>query len=159
MILKIASIVIALSLVAMAASLGYMAGDRTLPTNIRQTPIVNDNVSYPGGRLEVKVSFVQTKRCDTHVDRFLFDSHAVRYTLQPIDYEGGAPADLGTVEDYSIKIPIPKDASIGPAKYETVSVYRCNMIHYLFPLYGPVRDIPFTIRPRKDGEQLLEATQ
>jgi hypothetical protein len=155
MIVKVMSVIIALSLVAMAASLGFMAGDRTLPASIKQGPLVLEDTAYPGGQLQVRVQFVQEKRCATHVDRFLYDSKDVRYDLKSIDYQSGA-SEVGTLQDYTLKIPIPKDAAIGNARYQTASVYKCNMVHYLFPLYGPVRNINFVIRERRPDEPILE---
>jgi hypothetical protein len=139
------SIIAGVSFVVAAGALGWMAADRAVPFKII-TESVNRVTVRPGEYLERTVTYVQRKRCWIHSDRMLVDSQHGRHMLEPLEFQAGI-GQVGVKQTYVLRIPIPPDMPFGIARFESATVYKCNWLQYIWPIYAPYRAISFEVVP------------
>ncbi|MGU3493375.1 hypothetical protein ACLBXM_04965 [Xanthobacteraceae bacterium A53D] len=127
------------------AYVGLSALDREPPVIVTDSRVLTPQVQ-PGGSLKVEVEILRTRRCETKVDRIVFDSTGARFVLEPVEFTsaGGGRGE----ERYANLIPIPRDAAPGPARYRSIATYRCNPLHRPWPIVGEPREVAFEILPR-----------
>jgi hypothetical protein len=134
-----------LSVAAMAflgGWLGFLAGDRDIPTTTYSAQTLTPEVA-PGGVFRVSYTMRRHRSCETHVDRFIYDSENTRHVLPPLDFNPGLR--LGQ-DEYTVPVKVPEEAKRGPARYSVVSTYICNPLQKLWPIIGEQREIRFEIR-------------
>ena len=146
MLVKTFSYVLAASFIVGAGALGWMATDRDLPVDIVESRLTTPTVR-PGENMERFIRFVQNRRCYLHSDRAIFDAKGVRHLLPPIEFKAGNLGAVGVEQRYVIQIPIPHEIAFGPARFEASTVYRCNLLHWVWPIYAPYTSIDFTVVP------------
>lgn len=54
------------------------------------------------------------------------------------------------IDDFEIRLTIPRDAAVGPAEYKGVIQYRCNWLQNLLPIEQTLSTREFEILPRED---------
>jgi hypothetical protein len=104
-LVRISSVVVAVSLVVMAGDLGYMVSERTPPFDVKAESLASVRVK-PGGVLERRVTYVQRKQCFVHSDRVIVDSRDRRYILPYMEWQAGM-GPVGVEQTYVTDIPIP----------------------------------------------------
>lgn len=145
MLVRFFSVLTAASAIFVAADLGWMASDRSPPFTILSEKL--DSVTVrPGGELDRTITYIQRKRCFVHSDRMIVDAASVRHMLDPVEFQAGIGA-VGVPQTYVLKIPIPSDIAIGPARFESTTVYKCNPLHAIWPIYSPYRPLFFEVIP------------
>ncbi|MEP9376222.1 hypothetical protein ABLE91_05890 [Aquabacter sp. CN5-332] len=129
---------------ATGAYLCSLVIDREPPVIVTDSRLITPQVE-PGGTLKVEVEIFRTRRCETSIDRFIFDSQGGRHILEPLELRsaGGARGE----ERYTNLIPVPLDAAPGPARYRSSATYRCNPLHRLSPITAEPREVQFEIMP------------
>jgi hypothetical protein len=142
-LVRISSVVVAVSLVVMAGDLGYMVSERTPPFDVKAESLASVRVK-PGGVLERRVTYVQRKQCFVHSDRVIVDSRDRRYILPYMEWQAGM-GPVGVEQTYVTDIPIPFDIAPGPARYESTTIYKCNPLHSFWPIISPYRPIFFEV--------------
>lgn len=125
--------------------LGWMASDRSLPVKYYTTDIVNSPA--PGETLRVRHSIWRDRSCDTVVFRLIFDQNERRYIVPELEFAAGV-LPLGS-DTFVAPVPISPEAAPGPAKYRAVRRYRCNWLHWIWPVYDGPFDYPFTIAEKQ----------
>ncbi|MGU3495947.1 hypothetical protein ACLBXM_18045 [Xanthobacteraceae bacterium A53D] len=130
---------------ALGAYIGTLIIDREPPVIVTSSQVLTPQVA-PGDALKVEVEILRTRRCETTVDRIVFDAAGARHVLEPVQFSsaGGGRGE----ERYANLIPIPKDAAPGPARYRSIATYRCNPLHQPWPIVGEPREVAFEILPR-----------
>ncbi len=131
--MKIPQYAIAVSLIVVSGALGYMAVQRDPPIQVVKQSLLDVSVR-PGENLERRVTLIQQKRCEIHSTRYIVDADSVRHELEPINYQFG----IGTLrkeQELVLRIPIPDDIALGPARFEMTTRYRCNLLHSVWPIY------------------------
>lgn len=146
MLVRFFSVVTSGSFIFIAGALGWMASDRSIPFTVTEDRLNSPSVS-PGGALERSITYIQRKRCWIHSDRMIIDAANVRHMLEPFELQSGIGA-LNVKQTYVLKIPIPKDIAIGPARFESLTVYKCNLLQLIWPIYGPYHPVPFEVVPQ-----------
>jgi hypothetical protein len=146
MMLRVFSVIAAGALVATAGSLGFMAGDRSIPIQVIERSVLDDN-ARPGGEVVLRYRAVQHRRCDIHTDRVIFDSRGERHLLPALEFKAGIGGKVGEQQEYVVKIKLPVDIAFGKARYETSTVYVCNLVHRLWPVLSPYNPLFFEVRP------------
>lgn len=121
--------------------LGYMASDRNIPVRYYTNEVLND--PKPGGVLRVKSSVWRDKSCQTTVFRLIFDDDGHRYVVPDLNFPSGI-LPLGS-DTFVVPIQISQEASDGPGIYRVVRRYRCNLLHWLFPIEDGPHDLNFTV--------------
>lgn len=124
-----------------AATIGMALGiwtiDREPPTVTIKTEVLTPEVS-PGGVLKVHYFVKRFRDCEVKIDRILTDSQRVRVVLPDLEFSK-APGPMGD-DDFVTEVPVPQTFSKGPAVYMTLTSYRCNIVHNLWPiLVGPAQ--------------------
>lgn len=98
-----------------------------------------------GGSIDVEFKVFRKRICDQTVRRYLTDSQGIRHAIP--SYTVGLQMLAGR-ETYQRSITIPTAASVGPATYEVVIDYSCNVLQSVF---GNIRvtspPIAFNILP------------
>jgi len=128
------------SLIGLYSAVAFM--DRDPPIILKSSHVVTPQVA-PGGTLKVDVEIFRTRRCETTVDRIIFDGAGARHVLEPVNFtsSGGARGE----ERYLNLAPIPADAAPGAARYRSIGTYRCNTLHRSWPIVGEPREVDFEI--------------
>jgi hypothetical protein len=124
--------------------LGWMASDRNLPVKYYSTEIVNS--PSPGDTLRVKHVIWRDRSCDTVIYRLIFDHNDRRYIVPDLEFATGV-LPLGH-DTFVAPVPVSPEAAPGPAIYRAVRRYRCNWVHWIFPIMDGPFNYPFTISPR-----------
>jgi hypothetical protein len=120
--------------------LGSMASDRHPPVKFYSNEIVNS--PHPGEPLRVRSVVWRDRACHTTVHRLIFDKDD-RFVIPDVVFAAGT-LPLGD-DSFIVPIPISPVADPGPAIYRTVHAYRCNPLHWIWPItVGPI-DHQFTI--------------
>lgn len=137
-----------LVLCLIAAWLGTMLGDREPPIRVYSADILNTRVER-GGTLRIMYRVNRLRSCHASADRILRDSANPpnRKPIEDIEIKPGADP---TGDDlYVSTVELPEILVPGPATYTTVASYRCNLMHYIWPITTPPRVMHFTIIPRE----------
>ncbi len=143
MLVKLFSIMVAVSLVVIMGSLGYMVVDRAVPIEIisGQTPVLK---AKPGGLLEFDVRFIQHKRCHVLTERRLIGPEGRIFLLPPMEFRAGI-GPIGREQKTKISIRVPIDMPPGDARYESVTFYKCNILHSIWPVVSPYTTVSFEV--------------
>lgn len=124
--------------------LGWMASERDVPVGYHLSEIVNS--PRPGETLRIKHIVTRYKSCHTNVYRIIFDREGRRFVVTPdLEFPAGL-LPLGS-DTFIAPVGVSPEASPGPATYRAVREYRCNLLHYIFPIKDGPFDYPFTIAP------------
>lgn len=123
--------------------LGINIGDRDPPTTTYEAAVITPRVR-PGDDLRIKYTVRRHRACRTYMDRFIYDGENQRHILDDVDF--GPGLRLGE-ESYVVVVKTPLDAAPGRARYTVFSSFVCNPLHYVWPIVGSPRDIPFDIVP------------
>lgn len=124
--------------------LGWMASDRTVPVKYYSTEIINSPAS--GESLRVKHVIWRDKSCDTVIYRLVFDKDGRRYIVPELEFATGV-LPLGN-DTFVAPVPISPEAAPGLATYRALRRYRCNWLHWVFPIMDGPFDYPFLIAPK-----------
>jgi hypothetical protein len=86
--------------------------------------------------------------CNTEFSRFLWDSHGARFDLgtSKMSAQAIAAMDRQSPGQLVMSVHVPSAVSPGPARLQTVILYRCNRTHAWWPIES-VADMPFTVLP------------
>lgn len=128
-----------------AGVLGTMVADRDPPIETHSATVTNPEV-LPGEMLVIRYKVNRTRSCFVQFSRTLRDSASpVHRVVLPdmIRYPGADPLGEDT---YVSVVPIPENFSPGPAVYSTVALYQCNIVHALWPIVTPPRDLHFRVQ-------------
>lgn len=121
-----------------------MASERNLPVKFSTTEVLNS--PKPGEVLRVKHTVWRDKSCATIVSRLIFDKDNDRFIAPDLVFaEGVLP--LGS-DSFIAPVPISIEADPGPATYRVVRKYRCNLLHWIWPITDGPHDLLFTIDPK-----------
>jgi len=98
------------------------------------------NSPAPGGVLvfDAQVTRQLERQCSVQFSRHMFDSTGMRIDIAPLtNMSAEALENMDGVMDGRLKlrVSIPHGASPGPAKFVTVLDYRCNPLHYVYPIH------------------------
>jgi hypothetical protein len=121
--------------------LGWMASDRAVPVKYYSTEVVNSPT--PGETLRVKHVIWRDRSCDTVIYRLIFDKNHRRYIVSDLEFATGI-LPLGN-DTFVAPIPVSQEAAPGAAIYRAVRRYRCNWVHWIFPIVDGPFDYSFTI--------------
>lgn len=127
-----------------AGILGAFVADRSPPITVILSEIITPVVA-PGGDLRLRFTLARARSCATHVDRVMRDSAGNREILDDVDLRA-SPGALGT-DTFITSIKVPLTFVPGPALYVATTQYRCNLVHELWPITVPPREIGFTVGP------------
>lgn len=132
---------------ALGAYLALVSMDRDPPVIVTRSSVITPFVPA-GGLLKIEVEIFRYRRCETIVDRLIFDASDARYVLEPLIFQSSGGA-LGS-ERYLNLIQVPAAAAVGPARYRSIATYRCNLLHRSWPIVSEPRDVIFGVLPRVD---------
>lgn len=124
--------------------LGVMASERHVPVKFQSSEVLNE--PRPGEVLRIKHTVRRDKSCRTTVHRLIFDKDGDRFIVPDLEFAAGV-LPLGP-DTFVVPIPISPEADPGPSIYRAVHTYRCNQLHWLFPIEPQPTDYRFTIAPR-----------
>jgi len=124
--------------------LGWMASDRDPPVKYYSNEVVNS--PRPGETLRIKHVVRRDKACHTTVYRLVFDRDGDRFIVPDLEFAGGV-LPLGA-DTFVAPVPISPEADSGPATYRALRRYRCNLLHWIWPIVDGPFDYQFTIAPR-----------
>ncbi len=144
-LVRVFSVLVAASVVFIAGSLGWMASVRSLPIEVLDATINKVNIP-PGGQLELKFNFIQHKRCYIIADRTIVDAKSARHRLSRLEFPAGI-GESGVEQEYLLQVTLPKNIAFGTARYESTTIYRCNVLHWLWPIYSPYSPVFFEVVP------------
>lgn len=121
-----------------------MALDREPPIFYEGAKAVTPDAQR-GSSIDVEFKVFRKRICDQTVRRYLTDSQGIRHSIP--SYTVGIQMLAGR-ETYQRSITIPTAASVGPATYEVVIDYQCNLLQGIL---GSIRvtspPIAFNILP------------
>lgn len=95
----------------------------------------------PGHKLPVHFVFNRERACETFADRRLIDSGRAVHDL--INDEV-TPLETGHNIDVFKYVPLPAEVHAGPATLTITVRWRCNPIHYLWPIRQQIK-VPVAI--------------
>lgn len=121
--------------------LGFMASERHVPVKYQSTEIVNS--PNPGEVLRVKHVVWRDKSCATTIYRLVFDKGGHRFIVPDLEFPAGV-LPLGP-DTFVAPIPVSLEAEPGPAVYRAVRAYRCNLLHWIWPITDGPFDYQFVI--------------
>lgn len=127
-----------------AASLGTMLADREVPIQVHSARILTPEVKA-GGELRILYKVHRVRTCYQFSDRIMRDTAKLvnRVPLDDIEVKPGS--DPVGEDTYISTIPVPANLQPGPAVYTTVTLYRCNLVHYAWPIWIPPREFHFRV--------------
>lgn len=125
--------------------LGWMASERAIPVKYQSSEIVTQPA--PGEILRVKHVVWRDKSCLTTVYRLIFDKENHRFIVPDLEFGDGV-LPLGA-DTFVVPVPISPEAEPGPATYRAMRKYRCNLLHWIWPITDGPHDYPFVIAPRR----------
>lgn len=128
--------------------LGWMASEREIPVKYKESEVVNS--PKPGESLRMRHRVWRDKSCNTIVYRLIFDKDGDRYIIPDLDFPGGV-LPLGD-DTFYVPVPISSVADPGPATYRVLRKYRCNWLHWVFPIVDGPFDYRFVIAPHRPTE-------
>lgn len=124
--------------------LGWMASERQVPVKYQETEMTNS--PRPGEVLRVRNVVWRDKACQTTIYRLVFDKDNDRFIVPDLEFAGGV-LPLGP-DTFVAPVPISLEADPGPATYRVLRIYRCNLLHWVWPIVDGPFDHKFTIAPR-----------
>lgn len=124
--------------------LGWMASQRDLPVRFLSSEVLNSPV--PGETMRIKHVVWRDKSCRTTVNRIVFDKDGDRFIVPDLEFPAGI-LPLGS-DTFVVPIPTSPAADPGPAIYRTVHTYRCNLLHWIWPIVTGAVEHQFTIAPK-----------
>jgi hypothetical protein len=143
---RVSLLLAALGLIYLAGALGYWLTDRNVPVRAISSFIV-DNPVPQGGELQTHRIVERDRLCHTSIERMMFDSKNRRFDMGTAIYPNGA-GRLGREEFIGVQ-QVPENMIPGPARYEALVCYRCNPIHWIWPVCEPIRTTTFDVRVRE----------
>jgi hypothetical protein len=124
--------------------LGWMANERDVPVRYQSNEVINS--PRPGEPLRVRHAVTRNKSCQTTVYRLIFDKEGDRFIVPDLEFAAGV-LPLGA-DTFVVPVPISPEADPGPATYRALRKYRCNLLHWVWPITDGPFDYAFTIAPR-----------
>lgn len=125
--------------------LGWMASERDVPVKYHANEVVNS--PRPGEPLRVRHVVVRNKSCQTTVYRLIFDKEGDRFIVPDLEFAAGVlPFGADT---FIVPVPISPEADPGPATYRALRKYRCNLLHWIWPIIDGPFDYQFTIAAKQ----------
>lgn len=100
-------------------------------------------VPAPGRKLPIHFVFNRDRACDTFADRRLLDSGRAVHDLIN---EEITPIETGQNIDVFKYVPLPAEVHAGPATLSITVRWRCNLLHYLWPIRQQIK-VPVLIAP------------
>ena len=121
--------------------LGMMVSDRQIPLLVHSAK--PDGPVKAGGFLRITYEVTRLRQCGVYTERFIYDSRETRFVLSPSIFPlgSGLPGDAV----FTSIIYVPSEAHSGPALYQTISQYRCNLLNGFWPIVGNPREVHFDI--------------
>lgn len=135
------NIAAAIFAVTVAGTPVYWVLDRQPPVEVFSTKVLTPTVMQ-GGDLLISYDFDRKRVCNTTVQRSLFDGANVEFDYVPDTRDAFGPIQHDTTVS---KVQIPTGASPGPARFRSVVSYRCNPLHWWFPVIVVTADQSFEI--------------
>jgi hypothetical protein len=133
-------------LIAVAIVL-FEASDRKPPFQVLS---VEPASARPGDTVVItsRVWRDSSRNCSAHRSRSMFDAAMVRYDYPKAIFSDAAidRVERGTPGVLRVAVAIPLSAEPGPASVVSVTQYRCNRVHSLWPI-DVTTVMPFTILP------------
>jgi hypothetical protein len=123
---------------------GWMASERDVPVKYQSTATINS--PKPGELLRIRHVVSRDKSCQTTVYRLIFDRDGDRFIVPDLEFAGGV-LPLGA-DTFTVPVPISPEADPGPATYRVLRKYRCNWLHWIWPIMDGPYDYGFTVSPR-----------
>lgn len=124
--------------------LGWLASERDVPVKYEATEMTNS--PKPGETLRARHVVWRDKSCKTTVYRLVFDKDGDRFIVPDLEFPAGV-LPLGR-DTFVAPVPISPQADPGPATYRAVREYRCNILHYIWPIKDGPFDYGFRISER-----------
>lgn len=121
--------------------LGFMASDRQVPVKYYTSDVLN--TPKQGEPLRVKYTVWRDRSCATTVYRSIFDHGQRRFVVADLDFSPGV-LPLG-YDTFIVPVPISPEATAGEAVYRVVRIYRCNLLHFIWPIEDGPHDMRFTV--------------
>jgi hypothetical protein len=132
-------------LIALGVAAIVLALDRRVPFSVVS---VEPAYARPGQIVVIRATVHRDikRKCSAEFTRYAFDAEWPRWYL---DSGQAGPALIETLEERSpgqlaVAFRVPDDAAPGVGTLETVLGYRCNKVHYLWPVQVTTA-IPFTV--------------
>lgn len=132
---------------ATAGILGFWLADRDIPTRFQRTRTVVHEAS-PGGVLQIRIPLVRDRLCHTTINRRLVDARGEAFDLGITVYPHGTGPKGEDL--FRSEIQIPAGMALGPATYTASACYRCNPVHWLWPVCDVQRTTSFIVTARKE---------
>lgn len=145
LLFRTALLLAGLGLIYLAGAIGYWVTDRSLPTHSLSAFLLTENVQQ-GGKLQTRRTVDRERLCHTTIERMMFDERDRRYDLGTAIYPNGAGA-LGRETFIGVQT-VPEKITPGPARYVALVCYRCNPMHWIWPVCEPARTQHFNVIPR-----------
>lgn len=141
---RLVLLIVAAGIIFLAGLLGFWVSDRAIPTHALSAFVIDHDVPQ-GGELQTHRKVDRERLCHTVIDRAIFDKDRRRYDLGVSVYPNGA-GKTG-YDDFIGVQKIPDEIAVGPASYQAIVCYRCNPIHWVWPVCEPARTQKFNIIP------------
>ena len=132
-------------MIALGVAAIVLALDRRVPFSVVS---VEPAYARPGQIVVIRATVHRDikRECSAQFTRYVFDSQRTRWYL---DSGSASPAMIETMERKSpgqlaVAFRVPLDAAPGAGVLETVLDYRCNKVHYLWPVQVTT-ELPFTV--------------
>lgn len=125
----------------LSVPIAAMYWDREPPVTRSEVSVEFDHVRA-GGDLVVSYSINRLRDCPVTTERTIYDGDGEQYRLDPSNRL--SPGPLGP-QQYKRVVQVPASAAPGKARYRVVNAYRCNPLHYWFPIRQVVADVSFWI--------------
>ncbi|MGA0595595.1 hypothetical protein [Enterovirga sp. CN4-39] len=126
-----------------AGILGLWVAQREPPVRILRATVLTPQVP-PGGQLRIEYDVERVKSCGLRVDRLFYDKDRVRKPLEPLEWNVD-PGRIGR-DTLRVVVDVPRSFAEGRAIYRTIARYECNLVHRLWPIIPPSRDIEFEVK-------------
>lgn len=127
-----------------SASLGLAISDRSPPIVYENARALEPSAAQ-GGSPEVEFKVFRSRVCDVTAKRRVADASGDTHSIP--SYTVGLQYLAGR-ETYQRSITIPTAASVGPAQYQVMLTYVCNVVHRIvFPIIVESPPINFGITP------------
>ncbi len=121
--------------------LGYMASERQSPVRYYSNEVTNS--PKRSENLRVRHHVWRAQSCHTTVYRLIFDKDGHRFVVPDLVFPAGV-LPLGD-DTFVASVPISPEAEEGIAVYRVVRKYRCNLLHWIWPIEDGPHDLAFKI--------------
>lgn len=127
----------------LVAPIVFMAADRQSPIIIHETTIFPPSVRA-GDTVLVTWTATELRGCEGTIYRRFIDSQGTIFEIAPVPsiYRGLLTSGKKT---FSSSIAIPHGLASGPAAYTGTREYRCNPLHWIWPIREKVAPTHFTV--------------